>query len=96
MLVMDHLNTHKLAALYEASAPTEAWRLLERFEGHYTPKQRSWLNRAETELSVVATQCLDRRIPDPTTLTREVAAWECHWLWLWDGHKTASLGLSTS
>jgi hypothetical protein len=76
VLVMDNLNTHKLASLYEAFAPTEARRLMERFEVHYTPKHGSWLNMAETELSVLATQCLDRRIADPTTLTREVAAWE--------------------
>jgi hypothetical protein len=76
VLVLDNLNTHKLASLYEAFPPAEARRLMERFELHYTPKHGSWLNMAETELSVLATQCLDRRIPDPTTLTREVAAWE--------------------
>jgi hypothetical protein len=76
VLVMDNLNTHKLASLYEAFTPVEARRLIERFELHYTPKHGSWLNMAETELSVLATQCLDRRIPDPTTLTHEVAAWE--------------------
>jgi DDE superfamily endonuclease len=76
VLVMDNLNTHKLASLYEAFAPPEARRLMERLEIHYTPKHGSWLNMAETELSVLATQCLDRRIPHSTTLTREVAAWE--------------------
>jgi hypothetical protein len=76
VLVMDNLNTHKLASLYEAFPPAEARRLLERFEVHYTPKHGSWLNMAETELSVLGTQCLDRRIPDPTTLSQEVAAWE--------------------
>jgi hypothetical protein len=76
VLVMDNLNTHKPASLYEAFAPAEARRLMERLEIHYTPKHGSWLNMAETELSVLATQCLDRRIPDPTTLTQEVAAWE--------------------
>jgi hypothetical protein len=75
VLVMDNLNTHKLASLYEAFAPAEARRLAERFELHYTPKHGSWLNMAETELSVLTTQCIDRRIPDPTTLRREVAAW---------------------
>lgn len=75
-LVMDNLNTHTPASLYEAFAPAEARRLMERLEIHYTPKHGSWLNMAETELSVLATQCLDRRIPDPTTLTQEVAAWE--------------------
>jgi len=76
VLVMDNLNTHKLASLYEAFTPAEARRLMERFELHYTPKHGSWLNMAETELSVLATQCLARRIPDPATLTQEVEAWE--------------------
>jgi hypothetical protein len=76
VLVMDNLNTHKPASLYEAFAPAEARRLLERLEIHYTPKHGSWLNMAETELSVLATQCLDRRIPDSITLAQEVAAWE--------------------
>jgi DDE superfamily endonuclease len=76
VLVMDNLNTHKLASLYEAFAPAEARRLMERLEIHDTPKHGSWLNMAETELSVLATQCLDRRIPNSTTLTQEVAAWE--------------------
>ena len=72
----DNLNTHTPAALYEAFAPAEARRLAERFEWHYTPKHGSWLNVAEMELSVVARQCLDRRIPDMETLRREVAAWQ--------------------
>jgi hypothetical protein len=76
VLVMDNLNTHKPASLYEAFAPAEARRLMERLEIHYTPKHGSWLSMAETELSVLTTQCLNRRIPDPTTLTQEVAAWE--------------------
>ena len=76
VLVMDNLNTHKLASLYEAFTPAEARRVMERFELHYTPKHGSWLNMAEIELSVLARQCLDRRIPDPTTLTQEGAAWE--------------------
>ena len=76
VLVMDNLNTHKLASLYEAFAPPEARRLMERLEIHYTPKHGRWLNMAETELSVLATPCLDRRIPHSTTLTQEVAAWE--------------------
>jgi hypothetical protein len=75
-LVMDNLNTHKPASWYEAFAPAEARRLMERLEMHYTPKHASWLKMAETELSVLTTPCLDRRIPDPTTLTQEVAAWE--------------------
>jgi hypothetical protein len=64
VLVMDNLNTHKPASLYEAFAPTEARRLMERLEIHYTPKNESWLNIAENELSVLAAQCLDRRILD--------------------------------
>jgi hypothetical protein len=73
---MDNLHTHKAASLYAAFAPAEARRLLERLELHYPPKQGSWLHMAETELSVRATQCLDRRIPAPMTLTQEVTAWE--------------------
>jgi hypothetical protein len=76
VLVMDNLNTHTPASLYEAFAPAEARRLRERLEIHYTPKHGSWLNMAETELSVLARQCLDQRIANPTTLTQEVAAWE--------------------
>ncbi len=76
VLVCDNLSTHTPAALYEAFEPAEARRLAERFEWHYTPKHGSWLNVAEMELSVIARQCLDRRIPDLTTLRREVAAWE--------------------
>ena len=76
VLVCDNLSTHTPAALYEAFEPAEARRLAERFEWHYTPKHGSWLNVAEMELSVVARQCLDRRIPDRKTLKREVAAWE--------------------
>jgi hypothetical protein len=76
VLVMDNLNTHKLASLYEAFEPAEARRLLERLEIHYTPKHGSWLNMAETELSVLATQCLNRRIPDSPILSQEVAAWQ--------------------
>lgn len=76
VLVMDNLSTHSPAALYEAFAPQEARRLVERLEIHYTPKHASWLNMAETELSVLARQCLDRRIADQATLAREVASWE--------------------
>lgn len=74
-LVQDNLNTHKPASLYEAFPPEEAWRLVERFEWHYTPKHGSWLDMAESELSVLSSQCLDRRIPDKQTLEAEVAAW---------------------
>jgi hypothetical protein len=77
VLVLDNLNTHTPpAALYEAFAPSEARRLLERLEIHYTPKHGSWLNMAEIELSVLSGQCLDRRIPDQQTLAEEVGAWE--------------------
>ena len=76
VLVQDNLSTHKAASLYEAFAPDEARRLVERFEWHYTPKHGSWLNMAESELGVLATQCLDRRIPDKQTLINEIAAWE--------------------
>jgi transposase len=76
VLVCDNLNTHTPAALYEVFEPAEARRLAERFEWHYTPKHGSWLNVAEMELSVLARQCLDRRIPDMETRRREVAAWE--------------------
>ena len=75
-LVQDNLNTHKPASLYEAFPAEEARRLVERFEWHYTPKHESWLNMAEIELSVLTTQCLDRRIPDKAMLTEETAAWE--------------------
>jgi DDE superfamily endonuclease len=76
VLVQDDLNTHTPAALYEAFAPAEAKRLADKLEVHYTPKHGSWLNMAEIELSVLAEQCLDRRIADRATLAREVAAWE--------------------
>jgi hypothetical protein len=76
VLVCDNLNTHTPAALCEAFEAAEARRLAERFEWHYTPKHGSWLNIAEMELSVVARQCLDRRIPNLAALRREVAAWQ--------------------
>ncbi len=75
VLVQDNLNTHSPASLYEAFPPAEARRLVERFEWHYTPKHGSWLNMAESELGVLAKQCLDRRIADRETLQREAAAW---------------------
>ena len=76
VLVQDNLNTHKPASLYEAFPAAEARRLIERFEWHYTPKHGSWLDMAESELAVLSTQCLDRRIPDKMTLVREVTAWQ--------------------
>ncbi len=90
-VVMDNLNTHKSASLYEAYAPAEARceapsrkglaktrgrRILRRLEFRYTPKHASWLNQAEIEFSVLSSQCLDRRIPDKETLEGELAAWE--------------------
>ena len=76
VLVQDNLNTHKPASLYEAFPAAEARRLIERFEWHYTPKHGSWLDMAESELAVLSTQCLDRRIPNKEALVREVAAWQ--------------------
>ena len=76
VLVLDNLNTHTPASLYEAFAPAEAKWLADKLEIHYTPKHGSWLNMAEIELSALSRQCLDRRIPDAATLAREVAAWE--------------------
>lgn len=77
-LVQDNLNTHTKASLYQVFAPQEARRLAERFEWNYTPKHGSWLNMAESELAVLASQCLDRRIPDKETLTSEITAWLAH------------------
>jgi DDE superfamily endonuclease len=76
VLVMDNLNTHKLASLYEAFPPEQARRIAERLEIHHTPKHGSWLNVAEIELSVLARQCLAQRIETAEALRQEVAAWE--------------------
>jgi hypothetical protein len=76
VLVMDNLNTHSGASLYETFAPEEALRLLRRLEIHYTPKHGSWLNMAEGEFSVLGQQCLDRRIASSELLAKETAAWE--------------------
>ena len=76
VLVMDNLNTHKLASLYEAFPPAEAHRIAAKLEIHHTPKHGSWLNMAEIELSVLHRQCLNARIPDQQTLTHKVAAWQ--------------------
>jgi len=76
VLVMDNRNTPKLASLYEAFTPEEARRLAERLEIHYTPKHGSWLDMAETQLSVLARQCLNRRIDSLEVLIREIRAWE--------------------
>jgi hypothetical protein len=75
-LVMDNLNTHTGASLYEVFEPSEARRLLDRLDIHYTPKHGSWLNMAEIELGILTRQCLNRRLPDKTTLGIEVAAWQ--------------------
>ena len=75
VLVMDNLNIHSPASLYEAFPPAEAKRLADRLEIHHTPKHGSWLNMAEIELAILQRQCLDRRLGDQTTLTSEVAAW---------------------
>jgi DDE superfamily endonuclease len=74
VLVQDNLRTHKPASLYEAFPTAEARRIVERFEWHYTPKHGSWLDMAETGLSVLSRQCLDRRIPNNQALIEEVAA----------------------
>jgi len=75
-LVMDNLNTHTTAALYEVFKPAEARRIAAKLEIHYTPKHGSWLNMVESELGVLVRQCLKRRIPNVETLEKEVLAWE--------------------
>lgn len=75
VLVQDNLSTHTKAALYETFAPAEARRMVERFEWRYSPKHGSWLDLAESELGVLSSQCLDRRIADRLTLIDEAAAW---------------------
>ena len=75
-LVMDNLNTHKIASLYDTFEPQEARRLANRLDIHYTPKHGSWLNMAEIEFSALKGQCLNRRIPDMATMQTEIAAWE--------------------
>lgn len=75
-VVLDNLNTHKTASLYEAFQPEEARAIARKLEFHYTPKHGSWLNMAECELAVLAGQCLDRRIPNIETLREEIAAWQ--------------------
>jgi len=75
VLVLDNLNTHRKASLYEAFEPGEAKRIADKLEIHYTPKHGSWLNMAECEFSVLARQCLKRRIPDRQTLQKEIRSW---------------------
>jgi hypothetical protein len=76
VLVMDNLNTHGIGSLYEAFDPETARSLAARLQIHYTPKHGSWLNMAETELSILSRQCLDRRIESKDILSREVATWQ--------------------
>ena len=78
VLVQDNLSTHTMASLYQAFPAAEARRLVERFEWHYTPKHGSWHDMAESELGVLSSRCLARRIPNKKTLKREVAAWQTH------------------
>jgi len=74
-VVLDDLNTHTPAALYETFPPAQARRILDSLEFHYTPKHGSWLNQVEIEISVLSRQCLDRRIPDIETLRQQMKAW---------------------
>ena len=76
VLIQDNLSIHSKASLYQAFPAAEARRLVEQFEWHYTPKHGSWLNLAESELGVLSSQCLDRRIPEKHILVEEAAAWE--------------------
>jgi hypothetical protein len=78
VLVVDNLNTHHPAALYERFPAAEARRLAAKIEWHYTPEHASWLNIAEIELSVLKRQCLPARLPDIETVRREVTAWQEH------------------
>ena len=78
VLVQDNLNTHKPASIYKAFPAAQARRLVDRFEWHYTPNHGSWLDMAEAELGVLASQCLDRRIADKQILAHEVNAWQDH------------------
>ncbi len=73
---MDNLNTHKPSSLYKAFPASEAKRILDRLEFHYTPKHGSWLNMAEIEFGILQRQCLNRRIPGQETLRDQVAAWQ--------------------
>ncbi len=75
-LVVDNLNTHNPASLYEVFEPQEARRIVQKLEFHYTPKHASWLNQVEIEFSVLSRQCLERRIKDVQTLSNEIATWE--------------------
>ena len=74
-VVLDNLNIHTPAALYQTFPPEEARRLTRKLDFHYTPKHGSWLNMVEIEFSILARQCLNRRLPDPDSVRREVEAW---------------------
>jgi hypothetical protein len=76
VLVLDNLNTHVAAALYETFPAPVARRLWQKLEVHYTPKHGSWLNMAEIELAILSSQCLKRRLPDRPALVHQTAAWE--------------------
>jgi len=75
-VILDQLNTHSKASLYETFEPEEARRIARKLEFRYTPKHGSWLNMAEIEFSVVDRQCLDRWLQDIETVQSEIAAWE--------------------
>ena len=75
-VVLDNLNTHRMASLYETFPPAEARRIAKRLEFHHTPKHGSWLNMAEIEFSVLARACLKGRNPDEWALKRNISACE--------------------
>jgi hypothetical protein len=75
-VVVDNLNTHTPAALYATFPPAEAWRIIRKLDFHYTPTHGSWLNMAEIEFAVVATQCLDRRLAHQEAVGRTITAWQ--------------------
>ena len=75
-VVLDNLNTHTPAALYDAYPPAQARRILRKLDFHHTPKHGSWLNMAEIELAVLGKQCLDQRLPDQPAVSKTIASWE--------------------
>jgi len=75
-LVCDNLNTHAIGSLYKAFEPERARSLVRRLDIHYTPRNGSWLNVAEIELSVLARQCLDRRLGSAAEMKQEITAWQ--------------------
>lgn len=76
VVVLDNLNTHSLAALYDTFDPAEARRIARKLEFHFTPKHASWLNMVEIELSVLSRQCIGGRIPSADQLARQITAWQ--------------------